>query len=556
MAEIERLIVFNDELMDPQPVDPRFQAWTLVSNAYRELRESTSARFRIRSSSPGCSEEFGWADYQVGNLTGLHPYFSWIRIDDGDNHFYVLQQHSGEFEHWRQAQSGWAEVGRSIFSDAVPGWRGKLADPHHMLESILYFADWTDAEVSIDSTGRAMVRVELDRVRGNTRSPIDSVEIVLAIDDETYEILEYSMDWSLSGETCDTYQVEARDGQHSIDFTFPKAVLIGSDYLIESCDADLGSLKGYARRLGNWARECGIDPTSGGYYRSYRFSLDDWAFVRFELSSADDVSFNLLKGGDSGELTMDLSVGRYLVGGYGVPDDGRLRWAHTPLSAGDYTVEVITHNRALPSDFTFVVNAQPPPPPPYRFKSVSVGAWRTCGLLLDGTPLCWGRNNVDGEGSEAPDGRFASISTGGHTCAIREDGTPVCWDFKYDQTPPVDEKLTSISTGWIHSCGLHEDGTPVCWGSNQEGKAAPPPGERFMAIDAGIDHSCGLREDGAAICWGRDWRSLLSAPVGDRFVAISVGEQHSCGLREDGSTMCWGHSGLRGCVRSFEHELY
>ena len=595
MAGIENLIVFNDEMLDPQPRDHKFAAWALISNAYTELREATSANFRVRTSSSGCPEEFGWADYKVGNLTGRHPYFGWVRIDSLENHAYVLQPHSGQFEYWLQGQSGWLEVGPNGLSDALSGWRGDLSDPHHMLESILYYADWTDAQVSVDSDGRTVLRFELDTVRGAIGSPAVSVEIVLIIDDETYEVVEYNMDWNLGDVACNKYRIEATDGQYGVEFAFPEAIRQGSDF-IDSCEIEsLGSLKGYVRRSGNWARECGLDRNNEGYARSYRFTLDDWSFTRFELVSADDIFFNLWKDDDSGGAIVVPDATGYLVGGHGVPDGGRLRWAHASLPAGEYTAEIVTRNRALPGAFTFIVTAQPTPPPPYEFKSISVSSGRACGLLSDGTPLCWGRRNVEGEGSETPDGKFASISVGGHTCALRDDGTPVCWDFKeegehtcaprdgatycklnnqqtpvdssqdrqfgtvavvhvgviagyYDQTPPAGEKLTSISTGWVHSCGIREDGTAVCWGSNQEGKALPPVGERFLSIDAGSSHSCGLREDGSAVCWGFDTNELSSAPEDERFVSISAGEEHTCGLREDGSTACWGDGGLSVCA--------
>ena len=598
MAEIRDLIVFNDELMDPQPTDSRLTPWKLVLNAYVELREAASASFRVRSSFPGCSKEFGWADYAVGNITGHHAYFGWVRIGEGEDHFYALQPYRDVFEFWRRSPSAWEIVSDDSFSDAVSGWRGDLSDPHHVLESILYYAVWGDAEVSFDSAGRATLRFVLDTVREASRPPADSVEVVLTIDRETYAIVTYSMDWKLGDGGCDRYQIEAKDGLYGIDFTFPDTVRRGSDF-IDTCEVEsLGSLKGYARRSGSWARECGPDLTGQGYGRPYRFSLDDWSFVRFELSSSDDIDILLLKDDESGGTILDLGPARYLLGGYGVADD-RLRWAHIPLAAGEYTIQMVTRDRALPGTFTFTVTAQPTPPPPYRFESISVSGYRSCGLLLDGTPLCWGRRSTEGEGSEAPSGPFVSISAGGVICAIREDGTPVCWDFEdegehtcrvredgstycrlddpedsiappkpqqpedtsttatrlvgviagyYDQTPPAGEKLTSISTDWVHSCGLREDGTPVCWGSNQHGKASPPAGEPFSSIEAGVGHTCGLQHDGTAVCWGEDINDLLAVPEDERFVAISAGEKYSCGLREDGSTVCWGTRGLTLCT--------
>ena len=599
MAEVRDLIVLNDELMDPQPTDPILTAWKLVLNAYGGLRQAPSTSFRIRSSFPGCSKEFGWAEYEVGNATRHHSHFGWAKISQGDNRFYALQPYRDVFEYWGRSPLGWVIVSHETFSDAVSGWSGELSDPHHMLESILYHADWRDVEVSFDSDGQATLRFVLDRVREATSPPADNVEIILTIDRDTHAIVEYSMDWKLGEAGCDTYQIEAIDGQSGIGFTFPDAVRQGSDF-IETCEVEsLGSLRGYARRSGTWARECGPDLTRQGYGRPYRFSLDGWSFVRFELSSADDIDILLLKDDESGGTILDLGPTRYLLGGHGVDDD-RLRWAHIPLSAGGYTVEVVTRNRELPGAFTFTVTAQQTPPPPYRFKSISVSGHRSCGLFSDGTPLCWGKSNVEGRGSEAPSGRFVSISTGGAViCGIREGGTPVCWDFEdegehtcapkqeggvfcrlddqadpsgttqsrqsedtgatasqvvrvvagyHDQTPPAGEKLTSISTGWVHSCGLRQDGTPICWGSNQHGKASPPESETFTSIDAGVSHSCGLRPDGTAVCWGADWYGQASLPEDERFVAINAGEDYSCGLREDGLTVCWGTGGLTTCT--------
>ena len=98
----------------------------------------------------------------------------------------------------------------------------------------------------------------------------------------------------------------------------------------------------------------------------------------------------------------------------------RRSWAHVVLPPGEYTMGALTHNRTMPGTFTLRVTTQSTPPPPLRFKSVSVGALQTCGLLTDGTPLCWGRRNVDGDGTEMPPGDFELISRGGHTCAIRD----------------------------------------------------------------------------------------------------------------------------------------
>ena len=596
MEEIEGLIVFEDQFLDPRPVHSQIEAWTLLSNAYTELRKATTAGFKVRSSLPDCSGEFPWSDYQVGNLTRHSPYYGWSRIGNDEIQAYGLRAHFDESEHWRKLHTGWEQVDGDAFSTIVQGWRGDLSDPHYMLETILKYANWADFEVSHSADGWATLRIGLE-LTGVAIDPAgERVDITIVIDKETYSISEYSMNWTLNDSTCGTYIVEAREGRYGMDFSFPHEVRQSSS-LIENCEFEsLGILDGYTRRYGHWSRECQQGNPEDSYVHPYGFSLKDWSFVRFDLSSPDETSFRLLKVDDTGFTEVELSSsGVVLTGPY--CEEGQQRsWAHIVLPPGEYIVEALTYNRTLPGSFTFWVTSQSTPPPPLRFKSVSVGTFQTCGLLTDGTPLCWGMRNVEGGGSEAPTGEFASISRGRHTCAIRTDGTPVCWDFVdegehtcrededgsifcrldgqgtpsattndrdggttvtrtitliagyYDQTPPPNLKLKAISVGWSHACALQEDGTPVCWGSNQYGKASPPPGEKFTAISSGAGHTCALRIDGTAVCWGLGINQATAAPRDETFVEISVGSEHSCGLREDGVAVCWGDGGNKTCT--------
>ena len=594
ISEIRQLIVFNNELLDPHPAEPRFAAWSLVSKAYDKLREATSSKFRMRHSLRDCGEVSEWADYKVGNLTGESPFFSWVQLGGGENTVYVIEPYSDSFEQWRWSPSGQLEVSRSKSYLSGLGWRGDLADPHHILESLLYFADWSEVEIGTVSKGQKTLSVNLDTVRGPTDTPADSVTVALILDNRSHEISEFIFDWELTDSICPAYRVEAMDGRYGIDFLFPNEVHRGSSQIV-SCEArPLGVLRGFMNRQGEWSRECGYDRAAGEYTKEFSFSLQGWAFVRMELLSVDDISIDLWNQGEPSAEPLDLGDGGYLVGGHGVPDEHRMRWMHGLLAPGTYRLEAHTKNRAIPGSFSLAMMAQPTPPPPLSFRSVDADSTRTCGLLTDGTPLCWGTRSVDGEGSEAPHGRFASISTGRPTCAIREDGTPHCWDFKdpgehdceyrngsvycrlrdqpsplversdleggtvafadvtviggyFDQTPPFGERLTSISTGWAHSCGLLGDGTPVCWGRNEEGESSPPRSEKFVLVDAGGGHSCGLREDGSAVCWGADTYGQASPPEDMNFVAVNAGEEHSCGLRDDGSIFCWGRGGLSVC---------
>lgn len=62
--------------------------------------------------------------------------------------------------------------------------------------------------------------------------------------------------------------------------------------------------------------------------------------------------------------------------------------------------------------------------------------------------------------------KFTAISVGvEHACGVLEDGTLVCWGNNGDNraTPP-DEVFKSISAGRRHTCGIKADDTVACWG--------------------------------------------------------------------------------------------
>ena len=594
LSEVESLVVFNDDLLDPQPAPPAHIGSRLISHAYEELRQAETASFRLRTTSPGCTTRSQWADYRVGNLLEFPSSFGWVEIGTASTHLYSLLSGGGRGEFWLRQGSNWNKVTESEVAASVPGWQGELVDPHIMLKNIIEHVDWEKADVFLSPDGLATLRFHLKLLSEEGAGPGNEVETVLVINRDTNEITEYRMNWHLENADCPGYTVEAVQGKYGVDFEFPREVVRGSDFL-ESCEAvPLGLLSGYSRSSGRWSRQCGDASGGGGYVREHRFSLDGWGLVRFELYSPDDIQMSLFREERSGDTKLDWDAEGYLKGGSGLPrGEGRLRWAHMPLPAGDYRLEAVSLDAVSPDNFTLTIIVQPTPRPPYRFKSISVSGGRTCGLLQDGTPLCWGSRGVDGDGSGIPDGKFKSISAGGHVCGLLQDGQPVCWDFEsevehtcrprggavyctavdqpplgpyvaprsggtfatatvrivggyYDQTPPSGERLETIDVGWVHACGLRRDGTAVCWGSNQHGKASPPPGERFKSISSGEGHTCAVRLDGTAVCWGDKYGELTELDGGP-YVSISTGSD-TCALAEDGTTKCWGGKGLQHCL--------
>ena len=178
--------------------------------------------------------------------------------------------------------------------------------------------------------------------------------------------------------------------------------------------------------------------------------------------------------------------------------------------------------------------------PQGEFSAVSAGNGHSCGIRTDWTVVCWGTNW--GDQADAPEGEFSAVSAGnGHSCGIRTEGTVVCWGPNWgDQVDAPEGRFSAVSAGETHSCGIRTDWTVACWGTNSDGQADAPEG-KFSAVSAGNGYSCGVRSDGTVACWGTNWWGRADAPWG-KFSAVSAGETHSCGVRADGTVACWGEN--------------
>lgn len=175
----------------------------------------------------------------------------------------------------------------------------------------------------------------------------------------------------------------------------------------------------------------------------------------------------------------------------------------------------------------------------HRYSYVGAGGSFSCGLRVDGTVICWGRNSY-GQ-ALPPFGRFRSLAVGGDwTCGLRPDATVACWGGQLPETqrPPPAGEFVQVSVGWNHACGVRPNGTIECWGSNREGAARAPAGS-FVKVSAGTYHSCGILDDGAVTCWGQDETGETLPPAGE-FIDIAAGTRITCGIHDSGHVACWG----------------
>ena len=140
-----------------------------------------------------------------------------------------------------------------------------------------------------------------------------------------------------------------------------------------------------------------------------------------------------------------------------------------------------------------------------RFVSLTAGESVTCGLDADGHALCWGiafdgqlgqgeppRPNTFVPAPVAGVIRFRQLSAGKHrVCGLDLDGAAWCWGSNYNgglgnggggsEPAPVrvsgGHRFTMLAAGDVHTCGLDEAGRAWCWGENADARGGGALGD-------------------------------------------------------------------------------
>ena len=226
--EIERLIVFREDLLDSPP--PReLDGYELVRSAFSALQEADSARFRIRGGWPGsrCDHSFGWADYEIADFGSSVAKI--VHFEDGRKSHFIIAPKSrdGDREYWIEESGQWKEVGQDIFSDST-SWRQGFSSPHVMLASVLFFSDAGDIGVSNNRDGEITLRVTLDDAYARVSwSKSETLGVIMTLDEDTHQLLEYEVEWLFDvreSTSCPRYTTKAVNGEYGIELRIPDAI--------------------------------------------------------------------------------------------------------------------------------------------------------------------------------------------------------------------------------------------------------------------------------------------------------------------------------------------
>ena len=507
-ADVERLIVFTDELLDASPNDALTVAW----RARESLLKAGSAEFSIRglcrSNLANCItdpfvplRDFGWSEYLVGGFQLPGNHFQRISFGNGATKAYVVGK-----EFWINASGVWERAAWPSFSDQLQ-WMPNYTSPLIALENILLLARRSDV-VSREQPGGSII-LETQSDQGLNLHDNFRMKIAVTLDKTTFHILNYTVELCNKSEPFDcVFEIHAKEGEYGVEGRIPEQIRQST-----LTPANWIGLNEATTLSGGLHHTCALRPNGAAVC---------WGSDYYgQVSAPTDGRFASISSG--GEHTCALSMDGSTVCWGGslafIGEDSHWRnsvdglWMEPAGNRAGYRAKPV-HMR--------------------RYSSISSGRSNACALYPTGFASCWGVDDY------APSGeRFASISSGGgHACALRLDGSPVCWGSNaYGRaSTPEGERFASISSGALHTCALRSDGTAACWGSDDGGQASPPEGERFASISSGAGHTCALRFDGSPVCWG--W--IAETPGDERFAAISSGYYHACALRFDGSPVCWG----------------
>lgn len=250
-----------------------------------------------------------------------------------------------------------------------------------------------------------------------------------------------------------------------------------------------------------------------------------------------------------------------------------------------------------------------------KIEWISSGDYHTCALGYDERLFCWGSDHFDqlGDGGRmnhapvprpvdmgafGPDARLVSLAVGStHACGVLEDGSGLCWgadrggqlgnagELSHAHVPglidmsglPADTVFAEVQAASRHSCGRSQDGDIYCWGSGGTTLGlgrdyeltfeVPEPidvesittSRRFVQLRSNGMHSCALADDGIAYCWGTNSGLQLGCgdacaagvpsrvdtsglPADFEFLGLTTGGCHTCGVANDSHGYCWGHN--------------
>lgn len=283
-----------------------------------------------------------------------------------------------------------------------------------------------------------------------------------------------------------------------------------------------------------------------------------------------------------------LSVGNYHACGIQASDDSLWCWGSN--YAGQIGNGTASNPQHVSGDgFAPTFNQPELVAAGTQWQAVDASQWNTCGVQMDNTLWCWGRNDLRQAGPGDSDAdvltpQLVSADPVWETvegrCAMNSSNAVACWGdsdqgelgvgrdfYVVDPQPVVDGSgWIDVASGYDHGCAVNAAGELWCWGEGWLGTMGDGQhrhhveAERigsetdWATVAAGETHVCAQKTDDTLWCWGRaqygqrgddeNWyKPTPQAVAGDAaWQSYSTAFWHGCGIQDDQSLWCWGRN--------------
>ncbi len=232
MAEVERVLVFADELLDP-PSAADETGVQLAKRAYVAFVEAGSARFRVQggwAGGRGCRGHTFAGSLAIGEFGNGNPNI--VHFDSNARSIFFRYFESAGWRYWRQTHGAWQETTIGAIYDEA-NWRDGFTDPVDMLISVIRYAGSGAIAVTRGPSGQAEMTVTLNNALALPLLWASSatLQVSIILDTQTYEVSQYEMRWQFdvgSRNSCPAYAVTATNGDYSVEIPIPDAIAAAS----------------------------------------------------------------------------------------------------------------------------------------------------------------------------------------------------------------------------------------------------------------------------------------------------------------------------------------
>ena len=227
MAQVEDLIVFADELLDP-PQDAAEEeeddAVRIAERAYAAMIEAGSVRFRARGGWPGSGCDYTFSGFhETGRFDSGYP--SVVHFDNNAASVFLLYDRETGWTGWREIVGEWRESTTSQVYD-VTNWRLGLTDPVELLLNVITYAE--PGELSVERPSGRVIRLDgtLHGVPAPSWASGLALRVSITMHAETHHISNYEQRWQFdtNGSSCSRYDVDATEGKYGEPINLPAAI--------------------------------------------------------------------------------------------------------------------------------------------------------------------------------------------------------------------------------------------------------------------------------------------------------------------------------------------